>query len=83
MEKIPMHKINPTVEVVKVRVLPDGRMPPRSAAAYIYSSEKTLATWRCEGRGPRWVRTPGTRKIFYYQKDLDRFIRDGHGREAA
>ena len=73
---------NPTIETVSVRVLPDGRMTRRDAAAYLGLSEKTLAAWKAEGKGPSSVRAPGTRKIFYYRQTLDDFIR-GDGREAA
>ena len=72
----------PTVEQVTVRVLPDGRLTRRDAAAYIGVSEKTLAMWAREGKGPRSVRVPGTRRVFYYRQTLDDFIR-GDGREAA
>ena len=63
----------PSVHQVRVRVLPDGRMTRRDAAAYLGLSEKTLAMWALEGRGPQAVKVGG--RIFYFQADLDRFIR--------
>ncbi len=38
----------PTVDQVRVRVLPDGRMTRRDAAAYLGFAEKTLAMWDLE-----------------------------------
>ena len=63
----------PTVEQVRVRVLPDGRMDRVNAAKYIGVAVKTLAMWQLDGRGPV-SRLVGGRR--YYQKDdLDAFIR--------
>lgn len=58
---------------VKVRVLPDGRMTRRDAAAYLGRKAKTLAQWSSEGRGPRMCRVGG--RVFYFRSDLDAFIR--------
>ena len=60
---------------VRVRVLPDGRLSAKDASAYLGHSDGRLATWRMEGNGPAYVRVGG--KIFYYQWELDRFIREG------
>ncbi len=40
----------PTVEQVRVRVLPDGRMDRVNAAKYIGVAVKTLAMWQLDGR---------------------------------
>lgn len=61
------------IEVVKVQVLPDGRMSRKNAAKYLGRAEKTLAMWCLEGKGPRSVLVGGRR--FYYKDDLDAFIR--------
>ena len=58
-----------------VRILPDGRMTRKDAAAYLGFAPKTLATWLCEGRGPRSTKVGG--RCFYHQKDLDDFIANG------
>lgn len=63
----------PTVERVKCRVLPDGRMPSDDAGSYIGRSTQTLANWRVKGYGPRWVKIGG--RVYYYQQELDAFIR--------
>ena len=62
-----------SIEQVRVRVLPDGRMSRRDAAKYLGRAEKTLAMWATEGKGPRSVLVGGRR--FYYQAVLDAFIR--------
>jgi hypothetical protein len=61
------------VEQVRVRVLPDGRMTRRDAAAYLGHQEKTLSMWQTRGEGPPSVRVGGRR--FYFKRDLDDFIR--------
>lgn len=66
-----------SIDQVRVRVLPDGRMTRQEAARYIGRAEKTLAMWQMEGR-LRGVRAGG--RIFYYKDHLDRFIA---GEEAA
>ena len=60
---------------VQARVLPDGRLTSRNAAAYLGHSMARLATWRMEGNGPAWCRVGG--KIFYRREELDRFIKEG------
>ena len=61
------------VEQIRVRVLPDGRMPRDDVAAYLGCTPKTLAMWQLQGKGPCSVRIGGRR--FYYKADLDAFIR--------
>ena len=60
------------LDQVCVRVLPDGRLTRRDAANYLGLTEKTLAMWKLNGKGPRSVKV-GSR-VFYYRDDLDRFI---------
>lgn len=55
-----------------VQVLPDGRLDAKNAAAYCGLSVKTLAQKRCQGTGPRYVKRG---RIFYFQQDLDDWIR--------
>ena len=62
-----------TIESVRVRVLPDGRMTRRDAARYIGVSAKTLAMWAVTGKGPRMAKVAN--RAFYYLNDLDAFIR--------
>jgi hypothetical protein len=61
------------IDQVRVRVLPDGRMDRANAALYLGHNPKTLAAWQSFGMGPRSVKVGG--RVFYYQADLDRFIR--------
>ena len=62
-----------TVEAVRVRILPDGRMTRDDAALYLGLKPKTLAQWHTEVKGPRSCRVGG--RCFYFQDDLDDFIR--------
>ena len=57
---------------IRVRVLPDGRLTRKDAAAYLGISRKTLAMWQLDGKGPRSVRVGGRR--FYFKDELDAFI---------
>ncbi len=68
-----MANVEPAIEQVRVRVLPDGRMSRKDAARYLGRAEKTLAMWEMERKGPRSVLVGGRR--FYFKDDLDAFIR--------
>ena len=59
------------IEMVTVKVLPDGRMDTRNAAAYLGLSEKTLAMARSNGTGPRFIKRG---LIFYFKEDLDSWL---------
>jgi hypothetical protein len=61
------------IETVRVRMLPDGRLTREDAAKYLGHQPKTLAMWQLQGKGPRSVLVGGRR--FYFQRDLDAFIR--------
>lgn len=61
------------LEEVRVRVLPDGRVTRRDAAAYIGRDPKTLANWAAEGKGPRGFRVGG--RIFYNLSELQSFAK--------
>ena len=61
-----------TIDSVRVRVLPDGRMNRQNAALYIGMKPKTLAMWELAGKGPPSIKVGGRR--FYFKADLDRFI---------
>lgn len=63
----------PAIEQVRVRVLPDGRMTRKDAAAYLGRAEKTLAMWGLEAKGPQSILVGGRR--FYFKAVLDAFIR--------
>jgi hypothetical protein len=60
------------IELVRVRVLPDGRMSRKDAAKYLGRAEKTLAMWEMESKGPPSVLVGGRR--FYFKDALDAFI---------
>ena len=65
------------IEQIRVRVLPDGRVSRRDAAAYIGRQPKTLAMWAVEKKGPPIIHVGG--RCFYLLDDLRRFV----GAEAA
>ena len=52
------------IEQVKIRVLPDGRVTRKDSARYLGCSEKTMAMWQLEGKGPRQVKVGGRRFCF-------------------
>lgn len=59
------------VEEAQVRVLPDGRVSRRDAAAFLGMKPKTLAEWQRLGKGPKSILV-GSRR-FYLIDDLKRF----------
>jgi hypothetical protein len=69
--------IPPTIEPIKIQILPDGRMNGRNAALYLGHKEKTLAIWRSQRKGPRFIKTGG--RVFYYQTDLEAWIAKARG----
>ena len=58
--------------LIKIRTLVNGHMDPSNAAIYIGRAVHTLAQWRCERRGPDFVRVNG--RIFYPKAGLDKFM---------
>ncbi len=50
-----------------------GIAPPKEAALYAHSTGATLAVWRHQGRGPRFIKR-GPR-IFYSFAEIDRWLR--------
>ena len=61
-----------SIETLRVRILPDGRLTRRDAATYLGVAAKTLTMWALDGKGPRSVKVGGRR--FYFKEELDRFI---------
>jgi hypothetical protein len=61
-----------SIEHVRVRVLPDGRVSRNDAAAYLGRKPKTLAMWALERRGPAIVHVGG--RCFYQITELQRFV---------
>lgn len=51
-----------------------GALSPKNAAAYIDSTEGTLAQWRHRGEGPPYGRIG--RKVFYRVEALDDYLLD-------
>lgn len=57
---------------IEIQMFPDGRMDTKNAAQYLGISEKTLATYRCKGTSPKFIKR--SRRIFYFQTDLDEWL---------
>ncbi len=58
---------------ISIPSYPDGRVTAHNAAAYLGLSEKTLATMRCKGTGPKYIKRG---RIFYYLEDLKSWFED-------
>jgi hypothetical protein len=71
-QEVIVESIAAVVPPVRVYTLPNGHMDPANAALYLGRAVHTLAQWRCEGRGPRFVRVNG--RIFYPKVELDSFL---------
>lgn len=63
------------VDPVRIRLLPDGRVSRKDAAAYLGREAKTLTHWAARGYGPKPIRI-GSRS-FYNIVDLDAFVQAG------
>ena len=63
-----------SLQFPSVLVLPDGRMDTKNAATYCGLSTKTLAMWRSQGTGPKFLKLG---KVFYYREDLDAWLKRG------
>ncbi|WP_035052686.1 helix-turn-helix domain-containing protein [Andreprevotia chitinilytica] len=50
---------------------PSTSLSPAQAGAIIGVSEATLATWRCRGNGPAYLKRSG--KVFYRYADVAAF----------
>lgn len=61
------------IEMISVRMYPDGRMDTRNAALYLGLEEKTLAMKRSDGTGPQFIKRG---RIFYFKEDLEAWINE-------
>lgn len=59
----PVRASSHAVEVVKVRVLSDGRVSRTEAAKLFDRTPKTLAEWAAKGWGPRCIHVGG--RVFH------------------
>lgn len=71
---LPGTDAGPTIEQVKIRVLPDGRVTRKDAARYLGVAVKTVAMWDLEDPNKLGGMKVGGRRFYYLQK-LDRFIK--------
>jgi hypothetical protein len=51
----------------------DRLLSPEQAAMHLHCSAQTLARWRCQGVGPRWLKI-GPRRVVYALADLNAFM---------
>ena len=65
--------VEPAIERVKIRLLPDGRMTRKGAARYLGVAVKTIAMWDLEDPNKLGSVKVGGRR-FYFLGILDRFI---------
>jgi hypothetical protein len=63
-----------SLDLVRIRVLPDGRVDRRNAALYLNRSPKTLAQWALQRRGPPPHKDNVSGRVFYCLDDLDACI---------
>lgn len=61
------------IEMVSVKMFPDGRMDTRNAALYLGLEEKTLAMKRSDGTGPQFIKRG---RVFYFKEDLEAWINE-------
>jgi hypothetical protein len=61
------------IEQETVKILPNGRLRAKEAAKYLGLSEKTLASYRCNGTGPAFIKQGG---IFYHKDALDNWLNE-------
>jgi hypothetical protein len=61
------------VDQVRVRVLPDGRLDRKNAAAFLGRTPKTLAEWKRLGVGPNCRLVGG--RAFYDWADVQAYAR--------
>jgi phage/plasmid primase-like uncharacterized protein len=59
------------MKTVEIETYPDGRMTPANAALYLGLTVKTLATMRCKGTSPKFIKRG---RIFYFKEDLDKWL---------
>jgi len=61
------------MKIREIEQFPDGRLDTLNASLYLGLAEKTMAMWRCAGKGPKFIRMG---RVFYYQKDLDSWMEE-------
>ena len=65
-----MNAIEQTIEQVTIRVLPDGRVSRKDAAAYLGHTEKTLRQWAVDRKHLTVIKVCG--RCFYAFDELQR-----------
>ena len=58
-----------------------GLLTPDAAAAALHVSQKTLAAWRCKGKGPPYTKVG--HRVAYRPKDLGQFIEQNVRRSTS
>lgn len=52
---------------------PDGRLDTKNTSLYLGLRPKTLAMWRSNGKGPKFIKRG---RIFYFKEDLDNWLNE-------
>jgi helix-turn-helix protein len=47
------------------------------------AATETLRAWRAAGKGPKWFRLPGTRRVLYAREDVDAFLAAARAGDVA
>lgn len=65
------------MNVIKVNVMPDGRISRKEAAKYIGVSCATMRTWDCIGRHPEYLKKiTVSGRVYYMFDDIKLFVED-------
>lgn len=62
----------------KIILTEDETFTSASLAEIIHASEETVRWMRHVGRGPRWFRTPGSRRVLYLRSDVEAWLASGY-----
>ncbi len=65
-----------TVERVRLRATPDGRLTRWQAAKFLGVAHGTIANWKSLGIGPAHMKVGG--RVFYRLEDLEAFVGAGN-----
>lgn len=57
---------------IEAIIAADPRLNAKQAAAYLGAAPETLATWRCRGGGPQFIKIGAS--VRYLKSDLDAWM---------
>lgn len=62
---------------------PAIQLSPKEVARWLGKKEKTLANWRCKGKGPPFVKDPGNGRIGYVVGDVRQYQNDNKHKSTS